>query len=94
MRSPIAQRPDAPWAKRVIALILENHGDLAGERLRSGDRLTARALLATMLRELPILVGAAIPLVTLLLCWIAGTGRVGRVWLSFRNVRRTSAGGM
>jgi hypothetical protein len=59
---------------------------LAGERLRSGGRLTARGLLATMLRELPILVGAAIPLVTLLLCWIAGTGLsaavLAAVWTS------------
>ena len=118
MRPPTAQRPDAPWAKRIPALILENPGDavygaiavgallaaetprqetyaktiaaviitlllywlahsyadLAGERLRSGGRLTARGLLATMLRELPILIGAATPLVALLLCWIAGTG--------------------
>jgi hypothetical protein len=118
MRQLAAQRPDAPWAKRILVLILDNPGDavygaiavgallaaetprqetyaktiaavvitlllywlahsyadLAGERLQSGGRLTARGLLATMLRELPILIGAAIPLVTLLLCWIAGTG--------------------
>jgi hypothetical protein len=130
MRSPAAQRPDAPWVKRILALILENPGDavygaiavgallaaetprqetyaktiaaviitlvlywlahsyadLAGERLRSGGRLTAQALLATMLRELPILIGAAIPLVTLLLCWIVGTGLsaavLAAVWTS------------
>ena len=62
----------------VITLVLYwpaySYADLAGVRLRSGGRLTARGLLATMLRELPILIGAAIPLATLLLCWIAGTG--------------------
>ena len=129
MRSPPAQRPDASWGTRIIALILENPGDaiygaiavgallaaetprretyaktvaaviitlllywgdsyadLAGERLRSGARLTARGLLATMLRELPILIGAAIPLATLLICWIAGTGLsaavLAAVWTS------------
>lgn len=126
----VRQRPDGPWPKRIIALILENPGDavygaiavgallaaetarqetyaktiaavvitlllywlahsyadLAGERLRSGARLTARGLLATMLRELPILIGAAIPLVTLLVCWIAGAGLsaaiIAAVWTS------------
>lgn len=124
MRSPPAQRPDASWGTRIIALILENPGDaiygaiavgallaaetprretyaktvaavvitlllywlahsyadLTGERLRSGARLTARGLLATMLRELPIL------LATLLICWIAGTGLsaavLAAVWTS------------
>jgi hypothetical protein len=130
MRSPPAQRPDASWGTRIVALILENPGDAiygaiavgallaaetprretyaktvaaviitlllywlahsyadqAGERLRSGARLTARGLLATMLRELPILIGAAIPLATLLICWIAGTGLsaavLAAVWTS------------
>ena len=129
MRSPPAQRPDASWGTRIIALILENPGDaiygaiavgallaaetprretyaktvaavmitlllywlahsyadLAGERLRSGARLTARGLLATMLRELPIL-RPAIPLATLPICWIAGTGLsaavLAAVWTS------------
>ena len=39
-----------------------------------------------MLRELPILIGAAIPLATLLICWIAGTGLsaavLAAVWTS------------
>ena len=43
----------------VITLLLgwpaHSDADLAGERLRSSARLTVRGLLATMLRELPIL---------------------------------------
>lgn len=65
-------------AAAVITLVLywlaHSYADLAGERLRSGARLTVRGLLTTMLHEVPILLGAAIPLVTLLICWIAGTG--------------------
>lgn len=82
------------YAKTVAAVIItlllywlaHSYADLAGARLRSGARLTARALLATMLRELPILVGAAIPLGTLLICWVAGTGLsaavLAAVWTS------------
>jgi hypothetical protein len=82
------------YAKTIAAVIItlvlywlaHSYADLAGERLRSGGRLTAQALLATMLRELPILIGAAIPLVTLLLCWIVGTGLsaavLAAVWTS------------
>jgi len=74
----------------IITILLywlaHSYADLAGERLRSGARLTARGLLATMLRELPILIGAAIPLATLLICWIAGTGLsaavLAAVWTS------------
>jgi hypothetical protein len=74
----------------VITLVLywlaHSYADLAGERLRSGARLTAKRLLSTMLRELPILIGAALPLATLLICWIAGTGLsaavLAAVWTS------------
>ncbi len=82
------------YAKTVAAVVItlmlywlaHSYADLAGERLRSGARLTGHSLLATMLRELPILIGAAIPLATLLICWIAGTGLsaavLAAVWTS------------
>ena len=91
--TPQPSTPEAV-AKTVAAVIItlllywlaHSYADLAGARLRSGARLTARALLATMLRELPILVGAAIPLGTLLICWVAGTGLsaavLAAVWTS------------
>jgi len=74
----------------VITLVLywlaHSYADLVGERLRSGAGLSARRLLATMLHELPILIGAAIPLGTLLILWIAGTGLsaavLAAVWTS------------
>ena len=70
----------------VLYWLAHSYADLAGERLRSGVELTARGLLATMLHELPILVGAAIPLATLLGCWIAGASLSravgGAVWTS------------
>ncbi len=82
------------YAKTIAAVVItlalywlaHSYADLAGERLRSGARLTTKRLLATMPHELPILIGAAIPLATLLICWIAGTGLsaavLAAVWTS------------
>ncbi len=76
------------YAKTVAAVVItlllywlaHSYADLAGERLRSGARLTTGRLLGTMLHELPILIGAAIPMATLLICWIAGAGLSGAVF--------------
>jgi predicted DNA repair protein MutK len=69
------------YARNVVAVVItlvlywlaHSYADLAGERLRSGARLTLGRLGRTMLYELPLLVGATIPLGTLLICWVAGT---------------------
>jgi hypothetical protein len=61
----------------VLTLLLywlaHSYADLAGERLRSGAHLTLGRLGRTMLQELPLLMGATIPLATLLICWAAGS---------------------
>ena len=41
MRPPTAQRPDAPWAKRIPALILENPGDAVYGAIAVGALLAA-----------------------------------------------------
>jgi hypothetical protein len=69
------------YGKNIEALVItlliywlaHSYADLAAERLRSGAPLTIGRLARTMLRELPLLVGATIPLATLLICWAAGT---------------------
>ena len=69
------------YAKNIVAVVLtlllywlaHSYASLAGERLRSGAHLTVRRLGRTMLQELPLLVGATVPLATLLICWAAGT---------------------
>lgn len=69
------------YAKNIVAVVItlllywlaHSYADLAAERLRSGAHLTVGRLVRTMLDELPMLAGATIPLVTLLICWAAGT---------------------
>ena len=41
MRPPNAQRPDASWAERIIALILENPGDSVYGAIAVGALLAA-----------------------------------------------------
>jgi hypothetical protein len=41
VRSPTAQRPDAPCAKRIIALILENPSDAIYAAITAGPLLAA-----------------------------------------------------
>jgi hypothetical protein len=74
----------------VITLILywlaHSYAEFTGERLRSGERLTASGLAHTMAREVTILFGAAVPLIPLLVWWLTGgqlTGAVtAAVWTS------------
>jgi len=59
----------------VVTLVLywlaHSYAEVAGERLREGGRLTARRLFVTMLNETPILLGAVLPLIAVLICWWA-----------------------
>jgi hypothetical protein len=61
----------------VIALVVywlaHTYSDLAGEQLSSGQRLTVDAIVDSGRSELPILIGAALPLTVLIILWIAGT---------------------
>lgn len=66
MRSPTAQRPDAPCPKRIIALILENPGDAIYGAIAVGVLLAAE----TPRRETYARTVAAVT-ITLLLYWLA-----------------------
>lgn len=60
----------------VITLALywlaHSYAEFTGERLRTGERLTLAGLSRMMAHELTILIGAAVPLVALLISWAAG----------------------
>jgi hypothetical protein len=60
----------------VLALVLywlaHSYSELLGWRIRMGERLTPAGLRWALQRELPILVGAAPPLIALLVAWAAG----------------------
>ncbi len=60
----------------VITLLLywlaHGYAELAGQRLQFGGRLTAARTRTTMVHELSLLAGAALPLAAVLVCWVAG----------------------
>lgn len=74
----------------VVTLLLYwlaySYADLLGERLKSGFGLTPSALVRTMMYELPILLGASVPLLAVLICWAVGAsltaGVKAAVWTS------------
>ena len=74
----------------VITLLLywlaHSYASFAARRLLLGEPLSIRGLAWTMAHELPILIGAAVPLVALLIWWAAGarltTGVNAAIWTS------------
>jgi hypothetical protein len=92
------------YPKTVVAVVItlmlywlaHSYADLAGERLRSGARLTPGRFLSTLLHDVPLLIGAAIPLATLLICWAVGTklpdAVIAAVWTSAAIIVTTELG--
>jgi hypothetical protein len=74
----------------VIALLLywlaHSYASFAARRMLLGERLNIRGLAWTMAHELSILIGAAVPLVALLIWWAAGakltSGVDAAIWTS------------
>jgi len=66
--------------------LAHSYAELASERLRTGQVLTLRSVARTMAGELTILIGAAVPVIAVLVCWVAGaslsTGVSSGVWAS------------
>jgi hypothetical protein len=60
----------------VLALIVywmaHTYSDVTGERLSRGTLLSLRELRLSAFNELPILTGGALPLIVLIILWIAG----------------------
>jgi hypothetical protein len=69
------------YAKTVAAVVLvlvlywlaHGYADLVSWQVREGRRLTAAILVRTMLREVPLLAGAALPLLTVVIAWAIGS---------------------
>lgn len=63
-------------ASVLIALLIywmaHSYAELTATRIEEGKRLTTNALVSSMLHEVWILVGAAIPVIPLLIWWVAG----------------------
>ena len=66
--------------------LAHSYAELTSERLRTGEHLTVGLLARTLAGELTILIGAAVPLTVLLVCWAAGadltTAVTAGVWSS------------
>jgi hypothetical protein len=62
----------------LLALFLywvaHSYAGFAAHRLRQGEPLELTGLLRSMVSELPILLGGAIPLLALVIFWVAGAG--------------------
>jgi hypothetical protein len=58
----------------VLALywLAHSYADLLGHRLATGERLTASALWRVLRHDWGIMRGGSVPLLALLICWIAG----------------------
>jgi hypothetical protein len=56
----------------VLYWLAHSYSDLVTWRVREGRRLTARTLARTMVHDLPLVGGAAVPLITVLISWAAG----------------------
>jgi hypothetical protein len=60
----------------LIALVLywlaHSYAEFTARRLRGDEPLTVGALARTMMHELSILAGAAVPLLTVVVWWVAG----------------------
>lgn len=56
----------------LVYWLAHSYSQVTEHRLEQGEPLTLEGLGHTLAHELVIIVGAAIPLVALLICWIAG----------------------
>ena len=59
----------------VLYWLVRAYTDLLGHRLATGERLMARALGRELLADRAIVSGASLPLLGLLIAWIAGAGQ-------------------
>jgi membrane protein YqaA with SNARE-associated domain len=74
--SPEQETYAETMASVLIALLIywmaHSYAELTARRIEEGEPLTTTALFGSMLHEVWILVGAAIPVIPLLIWWIAG----------------------
>jgi hypothetical protein len=74
----------------VIYWFAHSYAEFASERLKEREPLRLAPLARIMVRQVPILFGAAIPLVAVLICWAADTSLstavTAAVWTSAATV--------
>jgi hypothetical protein len=56
----------------IVYWLAHAYGEFAALRVREGERMTLHNLRAMLWQEVPILVGAALPLLVLIFAWIFG----------------------
>jgi hypothetical protein len=61
------------------------YAELLGERLETGEELTARGLAHALVRDWAIVRGASIPLLALVIAWISGASRETAVTAALRT---------
>ncbi len=76
-------------ASALVATLLywlaHAYADLLGRRLATGERLTAGTLARALAHDWAIVRGAALPLLALVIAWIAGASQEGGVTAALRT---------
>jgi hypothetical protein len=62
----------APAEALVLYWVAHSYAEFAGHRLTSAGRLTLAGIARAMLHEVSLLAGASVPLIPLLVWWVAG----------------------
>lgn len=77
------------FASSLIATLLywlaHSYSDLLGDRLTTGEPLTMKVLARELAHDWAIVRGAAIPLLALVIAWLAGAGRESGVTAALRT---------
>ncbi|HTZ85285.1 MAG TPA: hypothetical protein VMB05_01325 [Solirubrobacteraceae bacterium] len=77
------------FASALVATLLywlaHSYADLLGRRLATGESLTIRALGRALVHDWAIVRGAAIPLLALVIAWVAGASRESGVTAALRT---------
>jgi hypothetical protein len=77
------------FASALVATLLywlaHAYADLLGRRLETGEPLTARTLGRALVHDWAIVRGAAIPLLALVIAWVAGASRESGVTAALRT---------
>jgi hypothetical protein len=77
------------FASALVATLLywlaHAYADLLGRRLETGEPLTARTLGSALVHDWAIVRGAAIPLLALVIAWVAGASRESGVTAALRT---------
>jgi hypothetical protein len=69
----------------LLYWLAHSYADLLGRRIETGERLTVRSLARALAHDWAIVRGAAIPLLALVLAWLAGASRESGVTAALRT---------